>query len=553
MSDPLSPRARALLNDLEARWGERSPRGPGERRYAALALELGATGEALVAPVLLSLLLEGHAHEVDAVGTALHGLLGTVGPEEVLKLEAVLRGQGAWNVSRVGPGDVLDMDAVLRAQRSWQAGWRTLKPHDLERFEPRTPAVLALFTCDPNGHVREAALRRLRGQGGGAAWPFVLVRLNDWVTPVRKAALAVVDEALGGVAPERLVRHLPLVARLEHVGRSHHGDFVRRAMARLGAPEVRAWLGEHLGELPAHTRREAYRRLLETPGEEARALVTRGLEDPDVAVRALVAGRVGALFQGEALRALLERMERSRTAFVRREAYVLWAQRFPDPTWRKLREALCDGHRQVREFAQYRLKGHSDVATVYRESLEEGPRLLGALAGLGETGRARDALLVERYLTHPAVKVRREAVRAFARLGGKEALERLRECFVDPSPSVTRAVAAELAHEAGRVSLGWLRRWLAPGTPAHVRRAAMGLWSALPHWDMPLLLVEASVAGDERMARALGLWLASNNRRSVPPAREQLQALRDAVRGAPGLDEALRLKLNHLLRAFEPF
>lgn len=533
MSDTLSQRARALLRRLQERWGQLTvlrDKDTGGASREALALELGATGEPMVVPALLHLLLEGQARESQAVAMALHRLVWLAGPQ-----------------------DVLALDEALRARGFWFSGWGQLRPEALARFESLSPAVLALFTCHPSGYVREAAVRRLRGRAGGHAWPFLLVRLNDWVEPVREAALAVVGEALAGVEPEPLARHLPLVTRLGHVGRSNAGDFARRALERLREPDVREWLRGHLDTLPPGSRRDAYRLLLETRSEEAEVLVSRGLEDPDVAVRALVAGRVGALFQGEALRALLERMERSRTAFVRREAHVLHARHFPDPTWRKLREALCDGHRQVREFAQYRLKGNADLASIYRESLEEGPRLPGVLAGLGETGRALDALLVEPYLAHPAVRVRREAVRAFARLGGDEVMERLRECFADPSPSVTRAVAAELAHGAGRVSLGWLRRWLAPGTPAHVRRTAEALWPALPHWDEPLLLVEASDAGEERVVRALWRWLEGNNRCFVAPAPEQLRALRDAVRVAPGLGEWLRLQFNHLLRAFEPF
>lgn len=65
--------------------------------------------------------------------------------------------------------------------------------------------------------------------------------------------------------------------------------------------------------------------------------------------------------------------------------------------------------------------------------------------------------------------------------------------------------------------------------------------------------MEASDAGEERVVRALWRWLEGNNRCFVAPAPEQLRALRDAVRVAPRLGERLRLELNHLLRALEPF
>jgi hypothetical protein len=45
-----------------------------------------------------------------------------------------------------------------------------------------------LASCHPNGYVREAALHGL-STNDERTLPFVLLRLNDWVAPIRSLAL----------------------------------------------------------------------------------------------------------------------------------------------------------------------------------------------------------------------------------------------------------------------------------------------------------------------------------------------------------------------------
>jgi HEAT repeat protein len=534
MASRLSPRAVALFNALEDRRRLldriRGAKGPHREE---LLLELGATGEPAVIPGLMRFVLpvvEGS--ELRATALALHHLAASLGPKDVLAVEEVLRSPG------------------------WQAEeYREHSPRGLSRYAGQPPVVFALLSCHPNGYVREAALRGLHGRDAGPAWPFLLLRLNDWVRQVREAALAAAEEALERIAPEPMVRHLSLLLRLREGARGKHEAFVARVLERLRSSEGRPVLREHLGTLRGAARRVAYQLLLEGSPADVRTLLELALEDPDTVLRRWAAERLTELFRGEALREVLARLERSRFMPVRREAYVLYAQRFPELAGAKLREALVDRNRAIREYAQLRLAG-AELAGFYRESLREGPQLPGVLAGLGETGRAPDAAHIEPFLQHPRVRVRHEAVRAYARLAGQAAVERLRECFADSSPSVSRAAAAELRREPGRVSVAWLRRWLVPGTPPHLAFGALGLMDALPKWDAPLVPLAALAMGNaaltDRAHRELRNWSRNFNQDFTQPTRAQLQELKAGADAAPGLEPALRADFEHLFRTFGP-
>ncbi len=76
--------------------------------------------------------------------------------------------------------------------------WFDLQPSSLaavvDDSDPHAASVLGLLSCHEDGHVREAAVRALAARGEGLPW--LLMRVNDWVSAVRvRATTAVVGTA----------------------------------------------------------------------------------------------------------------------------------------------------------------------------------------------------------------------------------------------------------------------------------------------------------------------------------------------------------------------
>lgn len=534
MRDP-SPRARALLDALNTKPSlfERLSDARGPHREALL-LKLGEQQEpALVLHVFRLLFTE--KEETRALSLVLHHLL-----------------------AHLGPDDVRGLDEALRQASDYELDYIDLCPQHLGDFAALSPSVVTLLACHRNGYLRQAALLRLAELGNEIAWPFLLVRLNDWVGPVREAARQAAMAALPRVPVELLARHFPLVEALRQSTRADHQPFVEAVMARLSQPDALAWLERHLHALKRHSRRTAFRLLLTGPEEMARRAADRGLDDPDPLVRRLALDRVEALFSDEELPGLLARLERSRSMFMRREAYSLYIRRVPALREAKVRKALMDPHRAIRDQAQRRLSGTVDVSELYRAALREVPTRPGALAGLGETGSASDVPLLAPFLSHPRVAVRREAVTALGRLAGDSGVEALRELFLDPSPSVCRAATQALAWRSGRVTPDWLRRCLLlPGLAPHTLRQAFQLTTTLTRFEALHLLLDAADLSDEQVRELtrdhLRHWLNMSSRSfAASPSPAQLQTLREAVRSARYLDPEMARQLDHLLRAYEP-
>ncbi|WNG60388.1 hypothetical protein F0U59_41030 [Archangium gephyra] len=521
----LSTRARALLEALSA-WGP---------HHESLLPTLGAQNEPTLVLPLFRKLFSASEDKARSLAIALHHLLSHLGPE-----------------------DVRGLDEALRQVSFYETDYVLLRPQELEPFAALSPSVATLLTSHPSGYMRQAALLHLLRSGNVDAWPFLLLRLNDWVLPVREAAHEAATAALPRVPLELLARHFPLVEALRHFKRADHQPFVEAVMTRLCQPDALAWLEKHLDALKWHSRRTAVRLLLKGPEEMARRAAERGLDDTDPVVRRLAVERVEHLFSEETLPRVLARMERSHSMFIRREAYSIYVRRLPTLGEAKIREALTDPHHAIRDQAQRRLSGSVELSGLYRAELRETPTRPGALAGLGETGNASDVPLLAPFLAHPRVAVRREAVTALGRLAGDSEVEALRELFLDPAPSVCRAAAQALASRAGRVTPDWLRRCLfLPGLAPHTLRQAIQLSDALPRFEALHLLLEAIDLPDD-LARArvrvrLERWLEVSSRSfSASPPAAQVRVLREAVRTARHLDSELARQLDHQLRAYEP-
>jgi HEAT repeat protein len=456
----------------------------------------------------------------------------------------------------LGPLEVRGVEAAARAAWLHATGYRLLQGEALGRFAELSPAVLALLTCHPSGHVRASALGRL-GQRGAlrVAWPFLLLRLNDWVPQVREAAAGELARALDEVPPPVLVQHLPLLDWLEGAQRLDAGPLVARVEERLsradtlgllearladpagswtagrstapsaaeaGAAEAGAAAGADLpaeaggtaeggragrGGAEAAARLRAWRLLWAARPSAHTRLLLRALEDGHAPVRRWAAARAAELPEGEGLQRVLLRMGHSPLAVVRREACVLAASQgraaLAGAGAQVLRAALFDPSRLVRAHAQRHLARESDVAGLYRQAVQEEHALAEALAGLGETGGAGaggagDAALVALFLAHARPQVRARAAQALARLDPSGAASLLPGLVGDLSPRVSRAAAAALRRAGAPVAPERLRRLLAqpaaPHVARHARRLAEGLAEGLARQEPGLARELAALA-----------------------------------------------------------
>jgi HEAT repeat protein len=532
----LSPDTRVLIERL------REPVSLRERLLGtgpdlpALLRRIAAAGEPAAVPFLVSFLLDRREEVASAAASALGQLVGAIYPADLSWLDERIRvGSAPWY--------------------ALSSEWCRLRPEQVCRLQrlPGGAAAVGLASCHASGYVRQAAVECLASVTDGSELPFLLIRLNDWVEPVRRSARRALRSRVTPEYAGHFVRNLPLVLRLKETRRADHASFVTEVIDLLKSPSCLPALWDGIRSPDRRVARSCFRIAGELEGEALRPVIDFGLRARDPLIRLWAARWVAAAFEGAARREFLERIKRDRFVPVRREALRAYAEREPELAPAELRRALLDPHPSVRAVARYFLRqvAPEEFAPFYREALAraEGAGVVTALMGLAETGAAADAALACPYLASPAATIRQAALRCLARLDPDTYLPTIVEAMRDDAPSVVREARETLSVRASRVDTEWLWSLFRGDRRRHVRNAALSLIACLGKWERIAYLVRAARDEDPEVAsdgqRYLTSWIGGYNQSFTLPMAEQLDRLALALESATGiLDPALVQTLN---------
>jgi hypothetical protein len=433
------------------------------------------------------------------------------------------------------------LDQTMRHVGNWQ--WPTVRSDDVARLSHGLTGVLGILASHHSGYIREAAVRCLASNENGSELPFLLIRLNDWVSNVRDPAKVAVLSRLVPAYIPHFALHLPLVFRLREQGRDDHQDVVVPVLQTLRSAESRPALMAALASPDRLCRRLAFNLLIET-GEDISDVVDRGLTSDDAVIRVRAAVVARTRLEGRALEAMLKRMIVDCFMPVRREALYGNVERFPELAGDLLMRSLLDSHASIRETARFYLRerGESDLAGFYRARLADstGDERATVVAGLGETGSREDARRVESLLDDGNPRIRKAAVRAFGRLAPDDSVERMLTALEDQSAGVVKVARGLLRPRLFLAPSQRLWSMFVNAKRPQTRRAILSLIAGLRWWDSAPMLVGAAGFSDLESSAAakayLDRWRGNNNRLSARPSREQLLLL----------DEMLRKYRSHL-------
>jgi HEAT repeat protein len=441
------------------------------------------------------------------------------------------------------PEDLVALDESVRSYAGLGLQWNTTAARDVTRADP---ALIPLLSMHGNGFVREEALHQLATVHDGSELPFLLLRLNDWVAPIRSFVRhAVLARTVQAYIPH-FIRDLALVARLERAGRADHRAVIESVRGLLLGAAAREPMLRALADRSRLRRRAVLRILAGAPDGGAEiALAALRSDDPSVRRWSLRTA------PPEARREVIEALANDPVGAIRAEALAAL-----DPAEARERwiDALMDRSGAVRDAARFHLRAEGlDFAQRYREALatEDLGRLFGAIEGLGETGDAGDADRVAPLLDHPAPRVRRAAVKALFRLGGDAYVDTLVDRLRDPGPGVSAQVRRGLRRHASALTGQQLWSIFGASRDAHVRRNALSVLAALPKWEAIGYLLSALADADEAL-RLLALrhverWNARYNMSHATPQPEQLARAEVAL---PNVAEPLAGEIRFVIESF---
>lgn len=437
------------------------------------------------------------------------------------------------------------LDQARRHASSYSPGylyeWHKLSPDQLgmyERFEDASVSLLGIASFHHSGYVREAVINKLASITSGAELPFLILRVNDWVSNVRDAAYTAIRSRLKPDYARRLIENLPLIFRLEQAGRSDHTPLVRAIYELLQSDESRTALLESLKSPDPFIKRASFKLALNILEPDLPEVVRMALDQKDTLVRVWAAQRVGSVFTGVTLDHFLNRMKRDKFMPVRREALRIMVQQDSPALLAELQTSLLDAHISMREEARYHLRKFDtmDVAAFYRHHLLAGENLYSVISGLGETGAKADDHLIVPYTSHRSSKIRVAVLRALAKLNRNAHFELFLEALKDQVPDVSRQALNALIDRASAIDGERIFELFRSAGHAHVRRNALSLIEKLGKWDSIYYLVRAVQDSDETIAgkSTFGIqrWLTRFNSNFSSPTPEQLARLGNALEEA---------------------
>ncbi len=440
--------------------------------------------------------------------------------------------------------DIIWFGRYLRQRTAYLSyygnGWHNLKPQEIDfyKYYPDCQvSLLILLSLHNNGYIREEAVRRLGLIEDGREIPYILLRLNDWVSQVRVAAYEVITNKINLENASHFIASICMVASLARFKRFDHSCVIDSIHSLLTKREVYGSIKDALRSDDVYTRRELYKIFLKPERLFFDEIVERGTRDSDIIVRFRTIKSLKSISDLALIKQYLASLEDDPFMPNRREVLSLYLDLFPDVADEKLYNALFDHHPSIRQWARYYLsqRNKTDFPKIYREEIKEPSekKLVGTISGLGEVGSKDDARLIVGYTAHRMSKVRKLSIRAIVRLDSENHRDLFKTMVNDDSPRVSIEAALALIQCGHQTIFAELWDLFERTEKSHVRKSILMMASRLSKWESVFYFIKAIASPDEAISMIgdnhLNRWLYDFNRSYIKPTREQKCRIENAI------------------------
>lgn len=282
-------------------------------------------------------------------------------------------------------------------------------------------SVLKLGTFHGNGYYRQKCMEALASYEETLS--FLVLRLNDWVSPIRESAFSLVQKRLETCGIHELFEALPMFAKVKDSRRrsdEHVLQIDRQIMSILSA-KISVMPVDDIHTYDVNIKNAIYRivsksRILDE--DSMKRLLE--LEKTGYGKTVLIRG----IFQHyqcdeEQIRQCLQ----SNSSIVRYYA-LLYRYKKQQNIWHGIETMLMDKSRRIRDYVSYVLKKHSDFSVLdyYKKRLKENVTSI-AILGISEHGSRPEIGIIKPFLHAEDEHIAAAALQAYGRLAVQEGEE----------------------------------------------------------------------------------------------------------------------------------
>ena len=393
-------------------------------------------------------------------------------------------------LSTCSSNQMIQLEKTFRTYSSleWYASWEKVDIaliKDNIKDKREIFYIFVLGTFHPNGYFREKCMMEL--SSNQAAFPYILLRMNDWVRPIREKATHIAYTSIEHIPIETLLMSLPYLDKLLK-GRRGDQELVKNLYQKVKGRIERdichiKW--DDMKDYELNMRKVIYKLILEEPLLEL-ACINRLLErEKSIALKGYIMGRILRLYacSEKQINLYLE----NKTAQIRYKALVYKYEKLKG-TWEGIENLLLDLNSGIREYACYVMRRDSklDLIDFYTAHLgDEKP--YSAIMGIGEQGSKGDIAKIRPFLESDEPKSVRIALKAMTKLLKEEGKPLYEHYLYHEQPSISKVAYIALRDYEIKLGAEKLYEALEIESHEHVKRYLILLllreksWSRLPY------------------------------------------------------------------------
>ena len=417
------------------------------------------------------------------------------------------------------------------------ADWSRKSIEELVPADLPEGMLLSLYgfaSFHPNGYFREKAVHLLAKNHSGLELPYLIIRMNDWVEPVRKQAKKAVIARLSLDYASHFVVLLPLLQKLREWGRDNHAIIFSEITGLVTAD--RAALQKGLASPDVETKRISYRLASSSTVFSVPELFEMLLREPEPSVRSFALRQLAEKLTSNDIQTYASMLLHDPSASIRSQAIELYCRHFLSNAENILREFAIDVSLSVRQTARYYLKklGMSDFAGFYRTMLSTSPEPSpGLILGIGEVGSGQDCLFLEGFLKRPESRIVKATIRSISTLAPENMMSLILPFISDIRPGVSKTAMKFLRNRSFELEAGSLSSVFSNSSVHHVRRNALQLLCSINRWDSIAFIIEACGQADTNLSQlgtnALKKWFSTGVHASDRPSSDQVKNAENAL------------------------
>lgn len=278
-------------------------------------------------------------------------------------------------------------------------------------------AVLKLGTFVSNGYFRQSCMEQLAGKEG--TLPFFILRMNDWVLPIRESAFLLAQQRLNECGTYELFFSCPMIEKVKISGRRNSDDicFLEQQAEQMMNQNLCQMTEEEIDKIHFYepvVKNSVYR-FINRHKTLARNQMERllQLEKTGYGKRLLLSGIFHHYgYDREKAKEYLA----SKSAEVRYYTLIYRYETEQD-AWDGMENMLLDPSKRIREYAVYILRKRKglDVTAYYRNELDRQVSPT-AILGIGENGTNKETEIIRPFLEYEDVKIKKAALIAYSKL-----------------------------------------------------------------------------------------------------------------------------------------